>query len=702
MECNAVNGDARKLTYVEFPTKFVWNRGDRIWKSRQVGKCIGRIHSVSPKLGEAYFLRILLNKVKGPKSFEEIRTVNGEEYSSFRDACYALGLLDDDNEYIDAIKEASHSGSVCLNRRLFGKTHGNIWQMEFFITNDIDSSLQLALCPSDLSLNEDQLKNLTLFEIEQVLLQNNSSLKNYKNMPIPDLDSVSSSNNQLITEELEYDITAMKTEFDRMFLALTNEQRHIFLDIMSAVKENKGGVFFVYGYGGTGKTFLWKTISAAIRKDCHIVLNVASSGIASLLLPGGRTAHSRFIIPFELTEDSVCRINPDSDLASLLRKTSLIIWDEAPMVHKHAFEALDRSLKDVFKSENSSNSDIPFGGKVIVFGGDFRQILPVIPGGSRQNIVNASLSSSYLWQHCKIHKLTKNMRLTVGRDQSDIQKIGDFANWLLDIGEGKLGGINDGETVIDIPDDILINDAHDPIGSLIEFVYPSILDMYNNTSYFQERAIVAPKNEVVQEINDRLLLKFPGDEVEYLSSDSICQSEFVHDQFDANLYSPDVLNGLKVSGLPNHKLVLKIGVPVMLLKNIDQKNGLCNGTRLQVISLGKRVIEARIISGTNIGNHTFILRMSLTPSEKKIPFKFRRRQFPLAVCFAMTINKSQGQSLSKVGLFLKHPVFSHGQFYVALSRVQSRDGLKLLILDKDGSLTNKTSNVVYKEVFGNL
>nr|KAJ0193106.1 hypothetical protein LSAT_V11C800416070 [Lactuca sativa] len=91
MECNAIYRDVQKLTYVEFHTKLVW-------KPRKVGKCIGRIHSVSLNLGEAYFLRILLNKVRGLKSFEEIRTVNGEEYSSFRDACYALRLLDDDNE----------------------------------------------------------------------------------------------------------------------------------------------------------------------------------------------------------------------------------------------------------------------------------------------------------------------------------------------------------------------------------------------------------------------------------------------------------------------------------------------------------------------------------------------------------------------------------------------------------------------------
>ncbi|KAL7602655.1 uncharacterized protein LOC111906359 [Lactuca sativa] len=147
----------------------------------------------------------------------------------------------------------------------------------------------------------------------------------------------------------------------------------------------------------------------------------------------------------------------------------------------------------------------------------------------------------------------------------------DFAKWLLDIGERKLGGFNDGGAIIDILDDLLINDPYDLIGSLIEFVNPSILEASSNPEYFQERAILAPKNEVVGKINDRLLALFPGDEVEYLSSDKLCESEFVHDHFDANLYSPDVLNGLKVSGLPNHKLVLKVGVPVMLLRNIDKK-----------------------------------------------------------------------------------------------------------------------------------
>ncbi|XP_076945508.1 uncharacterized protein LOC143616600 [Bidens hawaiensis] len=372
------------------------------------------------------------------------------------------------------------------------------------------------------------------------------------------------------------------------------------------------------------------------------------------------------------------------------------------MIHKHAFEALDRTLNDVMHGDSGNSSEAVFGGKVVVFGGDFRQILPVVTNGTRSKCVNDCINSSYILSKCKVLKLTKNMRLTVGCRSSDVENIIEFADWLLDIGQGNVGGPNDGQPVIDIPDDLLILNSVDPMGDLITFVYPNILDRFNELTYFKDRALLAPVNEVVQEINERMLAIFLGEEVEYPSSDSLAECEDVSEDFDPHLYSHDLLNGLKMSEMPNHRLVLKVGVPIMLLRNINHKKGLCNGTRLQVVSLGRRVIDAKVVSGTNIGYRTLISRVTLTPTDKKLPFRLKRRQFPISVCFVMTINKSQGQSLSRVGLYLKDPVFSHGQLYVALSRVKSRDGIKLVILDKESKLANKTTNVVYKEIFGNV
>ncbi|XP_024964297.1 uncharacterized protein LOC112504578 [Cynara cardunculus var. scolymus] len=653
MHCNQIYQEAQELTYVEFPIKYVWKLDERPWDRRKKGFSIRRIHSVSPTVGEGYYLRILLNKVKGPKSFEDIlrillnkvkgpksfediRTVNGKTFLTFRDACYTLGLLDDDKEYIEAIEEAN-------------------------------------LTASDLSLNEEQVKNLTLFEIEKILLRNNSTLKDFTTLPYPDNDSLESSNNRLIAEEMDYNHHNLRDEFQTLVNALTNEQRGVYNEIMTAIEKKKGGVFFEYG------------------------------GIASLLLTGGRIAHSRFHILLILNEDSLCHMKPDSDVASLIKKTTLIIRDEAPMVHKHAFEELNRSMNDISNAQRSGDSHMLFGGKVIVFGGDFRQILPVILNAGGQDIVNPSLSSSYIWEKCKVLRLTRNMRLTANSESSEIEQTRDFAKWILDLGEGKVGGDNDGEAIIEILYDLLITDCIDPISALIEFVYPSILENINNSAYFQERAILAPKNEVVQEINDCLLSLFPGEENQYLSLDTLCELEHIHDEFDKTLYSPDVLNSLKLSGIPNHKILLKVGVPIMLLRNIDQKSGLSNGTRLRVLTLGNRVIEAQVISGSNIGSRAFIPRISLSPTNKKTPFKFQRRQFPIDVCFAMTINKSQGQSSSKVGLFLRQPVFTHGQLYVVLSRVKSKQGLKVLIMDDDdGIIDSKTTNVVYKEMFINI
>ncbi|XP_022032410.1 uncharacterized protein LOC110933499 [Helianthus annuus] len=575
---------------------------------------------------EAYFLRIILNKVRGPTSFDDIKTVNGKVYDTYRDACYALGLLDDDSKYVEAIKEANLTGSASYIRNLFSmmllfsslSRPEVFWESSWrYMADDFVYRLAKYHRFTALSIPDHQLKNYVLCEIEKFLLRNNSSLRRFESMPYPDMSSSGISDYRLIYEEQAYDTTYLGNLYDSQLTMLTDEQRSVFEEIMAAVNSDNGWIFFLYGYGGTGKTFLWKTLSTTIRSRGQIVLNVASSGIASLLLDGGRTAHSRFSIPLNLIEDSVCNIKPESDLSKLLHETKLIIWDEAPMVHKHAFEALDRTMNDVFNIDTSLNSEI------------------------RLEV-----------------RLTRNMRLTVGTSTADVDEINTFGKWLLDLGE----------------------DAH---------------------NYFSDRAILAPKNDVVHEINDRLLAMFPSEEKEYLSSDSLCPSEDVNST-QQRLYSPDVLNGLKISGLPNHRLVLKVGVALMLLRNIDQRNGLCNGTRLQVKKLHNRVIEAEIISGSNIGTCTYIPRLNLIPSDKKIPFAFQRWQFPLAVCFAMTINKSQGQSLSRVGLYLKQPVFSHGQLYVALSRVKTRNGVKILIFDNNGKPTDKTTNVVYKEIFNEL
>ncbi|KAF7832196.1 PIF1-like helicase [Senna tora] len=392
-EANKRFPKAKCLTYAQLPTQFVFKPDSREWNERKSGYSIGRLYYIPLGRGELHYLRVLLTFTKVATCYEGIKTINCVVYTTFKDACYAMGLLDDDKEYNEGIVEASN------------------WS-------------------SELQLDNDRLKDIALADIENMLRLNGRSLKDYPAMPFPNDSIMDNMEKVLMSDELNYDRELLRSKHDALLLSLTSEQRNIYDLVMNAVNNSTSELFFANGFGGSRKTYIWNTLTSGIRSNGFIVLAIVSSGITSQLIPDGKIAHSRFAIPLNCNENSTCNIIQGSDLANLLHM-KLIIWDEAPMTHKHFFEALDR-----------------------------------------------------------------------------------------------------------------------------------------------DRAILSPTLDDVAQVNDYML----------------------------DVYTTEFLNTISGSGLPYHELKLKVGAPIMLLRNIDRSLGLCNGTRLIVSRMFDHVIEATIVSDYNVVN----------------------------------------------------------------------------------------------------
>ena len=367
-------------------------------------------------------------------------------------------------------------------------------------------------------------------------------------------------------------------------------------------------------------------------------------------------------------ETHLCSIRKGTGEAKVLERCELIVWDECTMAHRYALEALNQTLQDL--RGNGKN----MGGVVLLLAGYFRQTLPVIQKGTMADELKACLKSSYLWRHVKTLKLITNMRVHLRGDAS----VGHFAEQLLAIGNGKIP--NDPKSgLINIPVDFC--NVVQSVEALMNNVFPNIQTHFKNHEWLCERAILAPKNINVNSINLQIQQQLPGETISYKSIDTAA---------DANAavqYPTEFLNSLEPSGMPLHNLQLKIGSPIMLLRNLDAPR-LCNGTRLSVKTLMPHVIEATIMTGCAKGEDVFIPRIPLLPSD--MIFEFKRLQFPVRLAFVMSINKAQGQSLKVAGINLETSCFSHGQLYVACSRVGS--GKSLYVFAPDG----KTKNVVYQ------
>ena len=200
------------------------------------------------------------------------------------------------------------------------------------------------------------------------------------------------------------------------------------------------------------------------------------------------------------------------------------------------------------------------------------------------------------------------------------------------------------------------------ISQLIDWTFPNLEHNYVNETWLAGRCILAPKNTVADNINMQCLQRPPG-------IACVCESaDAIMDQDNQVGVPPEYLHTLTPSGLPPHTLHIKRGMPVMLLRNLRPSNGLCNGTRLIVLNvIERRVLRAKIMAGQFSGDVVLIPRIALQPKDGEYPFEWCRQQFRIRPCFAMTINKSQGQTLERARIFLADDVFAHGQLHVAAS-----------------------------------
>ncbi|WVZ76928.1 hypothetical protein U9M48_024846 [Paspalum notatum var. saurae] len=693
-KANRQHEEARGILYRDFPEYYTWQQG-KVWqrRKRNTGGQIGRIVSAHPAEGERYYLRVLLNHVTGATCYEDLMTVDGDLLATFREAAERRGLLESDSTQDECLTEAALYQMPSALCQLFATilvyceptNVEGLWQKHLeAMSQDYQRS----------NTSQTHVQQMVLIDIRNMLQSMGKDINAY---PLPKIIDRYDDAVGTVREEYEERIIESTTQDMALKDSLNEEQKTAYDKILSTVDTDEGGVFFVDGPGGTGKTFLYKALLATLRSQDKIAVATATSGVAASIMPGGRTAHSRFKIPLAIDDGAVCSFTKQIGTAKLLQKASLIIWDEASMTKRQAVEALDNSLRDIMDRPR-----LPFGGKTIVFGGDFRQVLPVVRKGTRSQIVAASLRKSYLWESMTHLKLVRNMRA-----QSDPW----FAEYLLRIGGSIEETNSSGE--IRLPDEICVpyTRRDNDLDRLIDYIFPRLDENMVNPSYITSRAILSTRNDWVDMINMRMISHFEGEQMVYHSFDSAVDDPH-------NYYPSEFLNTLTPNGLPPHILKLKIGCPVILLRNIDPVNGLCNGTRLVVRGFQKNSIDAEIVLGQHAGKRIFLPRIPLCASDDEMfPFQFKRKQFPVRLSFAMTVNKAQGQTIPQVGVYLPEPMFSHGQLYVALSRATARTNVKILAIPAiDDNIKNKkkkqkreeksstvndgvyTKNIVYKEV----
>ena len=449
---------------------------------------------------ELFYLRRLLCLVRGATSFNDLRSFMGETYTSFKETCAARGMLLDDAEYVAAMQDmCSTECSVDALRVQFAcmlvncrPTNGcNIFEM--FLPE---------LCGVDAPTEDDV--DCTLWALEAFSNALGHSLAEL-GFRLPTL--------RMIVNYPHQDVDVHRHNRDVAFAQFSDEQRAAAEQVIAVVAAGAGGVFYVQAAGGCGKSFWANGVCAALRVIGQKPVVVAASALAATVLDGGRTAHSVFSIPVPVDDNSWC--HPPAEAQAAIIDSSVVFWDECSMVHADAANCVDRSLQDWMGLQQ------PFGGKVVVFMGDFRQLLPVVRGGSGDT---ATIMSAAWWPAVQIMRFTRNFR-------SDVP---EYCDMLEHVGSGSWPAVS-------VPPECVSDD----------------LDVFCDRVFgdltVPRRHVVCLTLDDAATINSRIIAKLPGATVIAAAADVKINCR------DPDLYSDEFLQSLQICGAPSALLELKVG-----------------------------------------------------------------------------------------------------------------------------------------------
>ena len=348
---------------------------------------------------------------------------DGRVCETYKEVCLELGLLDDDGEWRRSLEMMTVT-DMCYQIRMtfviilvFEKPADPRALFEEFWSNWCDDFEHKHRRETGQELTESQKKTLVLLDLEMRLQSFEQQLKDYA-LPVPtpeelaEVQHVASIQPAVIREELEFEVQELQAQVSTRQPTFTPQQQEIYETVVSATENGEELLVFIDARGGCGKTYLLNTILSAVRcmDGGSTALAMATTGIAANLLSLGRTFHSRLKAPLTPTQESTLQITAQSNLAQLVRDCKIMMLDEATMLDRFLFEALDRTLQDLLAVER------PFGGKRLILAGDFRQCLPVIKGASKSEIISRCINQSPLWEHFKIMRLSINMRVHGARN----------------------------------------------------------------------------------------------------------------------------------------------------------------------------------------------------------------------------------------------------------------------------------------------